>query len=81
MFTYVINASKDTTRLTCCYFIPIPPFLCRLDPKSTLTVFPWQNCNVLQSIVAALKTMEAIKAAFPGKQCVIIIINSETKIC
>ena len=37
LFTYVSNVAADTTRLTC-YFIPIPPFLYCLDPKSVLTV-------------------------------------------
>ena len=31
----------DTTRLTCCYFIPIPPFLYCLDTKSVLTAFSY----------------------------------------
>ena len=31
----------DTTRLTCCYFIPIPPFLYCLETKSALTAFSY----------------------------------------
>ena len=41
----------------------------------------WQDCNVLQSIAAALKTMKAMKDPLAGKQCVNIIINSEINIC
>ena len=39
LFTYVSNVGADNTRLTCDYFIPIPPFLYCLDPKLALMVF------------------------------------------
>ena len=39
LFMYVSTVATNTTVLTCCYFIPIPPFLYCLDPKLVLTMF------------------------------------------
>ena len=53
----------DTTRLTCCYFIPIPPFLYCLDSKLALMAFssPLHGCHSLISLLHIIIRMYNIQ--------------------
>ena len=53
---HVRNVAADTTRLTCCDFIPILPFMYCLDPSSSLTacVQLAYGCHSLISLLRVL---------------------------
>ena len=39
MYIIISQVVVNTTKLTCHYFVAIPPFIYCLDPKSALTAF------------------------------------------